>query len=221
MLISVLTAQEGPGLDSMASGLMNRYRQAAAAPPVLLYVDSGCCGESGHMSEMQARFGGWPDLHIRLDVWSFMLRLAAGCTSDDHPFYSAFIKRLSACIFQWDPLDVALLRQMKREHLDQDENDLVDGQISARELAFYCRRRTRGVETSLRCIEQLLQELKNWRDPFGIALLDAVKMENIWQDQKKHVSCIQDVPGVILYTETGNTVTERGLFSLNTGVPGA
>ncbi len=168
------------------------------------------------MSEMKARFGGWPDLHIRLDVWSFILRLAAGCTSDAHPFYSAFLTRLSACIFQWDPLDIALLRQMKREHLEHEgmpnvTNDLVDRQISARELALYCRRRTRGVETSTRCIEQLLQELKNWSKPFGIPLLDAGKMENIWQDQKKHVPCIQDVPGVIMYIETGSTVTARGL----------
>lgn len=217
VLISVLTAQEGSGLDSMASGLMNRYQQAAVALPVLLYVDLGCCSEKGHMSEMQALFGGWPDLHIRLDVWSFMLRLAAGCTSDAHPFYSSFIARLSACIFQWDALDVALLRQTKREHLEQEgvpfvTNDLVNRRISARELALYCRRRTRGVETTVRCIEQLLLELKNWRDPFGVPLLDAIKMENIWHVQKKHVLCIQDVPGVILYTETGTTVTKRGLI---------
>ncbi|XP_026072640.1 uncharacterized protein LOC113052410 [Carassius auratus] len=217
VLISVLTAQEGPGLDSMASGLMNRYRQAATAPPVLMYMDSGCCSENGHKSEMQARFGGWPDLHIRLDVWSFMLRLAAGCTSDTHPLYSAFIARLSVCIFQWDPLDIALLRQTKREHLEQEgvpfiTNDLVDSQITARELVLHCRRRTRGVETTVRYVEQLLQELKNWRDPFGVPLLDAVKMENIWHDQKKHVPCIQDVPGVILYTETGTSVTRTGLI---------
>lgn len=64
ILISVLTAQEGPGLDLMVADLMKRYSQAAVAPPVLLYVDCGCCVEQG-VSKLQTRFGEWTDLNIR------------------------------------------------------------------------------------------------------------------------------------------------------------
>ena len=39
VLISVLTAQEGPGLDQMVSDLIRRYSEAGVAPPLLLYVD--------------------------------------------------------------------------------------------------------------------------------------------------------------------------------------
>ncbi|XP_029700477.1 uncharacterized protein isoform X3 [Takifugu rubripes] len=46
VLISVLTASEGPALDLMAAGLMDRYQSAGMDPPVALYVDNGCCKET-------------------------------------------------------------------------------------------------------------------------------------------------------------------------------
>ena len=45
VLVSVLTAQEGPGLDLMAEGLIRRYSDAFQRPPQVLYVDCGCCSE--------------------------------------------------------------------------------------------------------------------------------------------------------------------------------
>ncbi|XP_067281054.1 uncharacterized protein [Pseudorasbora parva] len=217
ILISVLTAQEGPGLDNMVSGLINRYSQAAVAPPLLLYVDCGCCIEKGQ-SKLQVRFGGWPDLNIRLDIWHFMRRLAVGCTTDAHPLYPVFMSRLSACIFEWDPDDVALLRRAKREQLQGEgvpviTDNLVDRRITKKELALYCRRRTRGVESTTRHLDRLLQELKGekGRDLMGVPLLDTVRIEHIWRVQMRHVKCIQDPPGVFLYTETGTTTTKGGL----------
>lgn len=201
----------------MVSGLTNRYSQAGVTPPVLLYVDSGCCVEKGQ-SKLQARFGEWPDLIIRLDIWHFMRRLAVGCTTDAHPLYPAFMARLSACIFEWDPRDVALLRQAKREHLQEEgvpviTDDLVNRRITKKELALYCRRQTRGVESTTRHIDKLLQELKGekGRDLMGVPLLDTERIEHIWRVQLKHVKCIQDVPGVSLYTETGTTTTKGGI----------
>ncbi|XP_073719431.1 uncharacterized protein [Misgurnus anguillicaudatus] len=216
ILISVLTAQEGAGLDTMVIGLIERYSRAAVAPPVLLYVDCGCCVEKGQ-SKLQARFGGWPDLIIRLDIWHFMRRLAVGCTTDAHPLYPIFMSRVSACIFEWDPHDVALLRRAKREQLQQEglpfiTDDLVNRRITKTELALYCRRRTRGVESTTRHIDRLLQELKEkGRDLMGVPLLDTVRMEHIWRVQRRHVKCIQDPPGVFLYTETGTTTTKGGI----------
>ncbi|CAM4560459.1 unnamed protein product [Leuciscus chuanchicus] len=217
ILISVLTAQEGPALDTMVSGLINRYSQAAVAPPLLLYVDCGCCIEKGQ-SKLQARFGGWPDLNIRLDIWHFMRRLAVGCTTDAHPLYPVFMSRLSACIFEWDPDDVALLRRAKREQLQEEgvpviTDNLVDQRNTKKELALYCRRRTRGVESTTRYLDRLLQELMGdkGRDMMGVPLLDTVRIEHIWRVQMRHVKCIQDPPGVLLYTVTGTTTTKGGL----------
>ncbi|XP_030295203.1 uncharacterized protein LOC115595183 [Sparus aurata] len=217
VLTSVISMQEGPGLDAMASGIMRRYRQAAVPPPVLLYVDSGCC-VGGGTSKLQTRFAEWRDLHIRLDIWQFMRRLAAGCTTDTHPLYPTFIGSLSACIFEWDAGDLTLLRRAKRQQLGQEgvpdiTDRLVDKQISKAELSQYCRRTTRGEETTITLIERLFLTLggANCGDRM-VPLLDKVRMEHIWRVQKRHVRCIQDVPGVQLYTEAGTTTTMGGVI---------
>ncbi|XP_043092078.1 uncharacterized protein LOC122342363 [Puntigrus tetrazona] len=218
IVTSVLSVQEGPGLSRMVAGVMERYRKAAIPPPVLLYVDCGCCVSDGATSKLQTRFGEWPDLHIRLDIWHFMRRLAVGCTTDAHPLYPTFMGCLSACIFEWDAGDLSLLRQAKRkqmmaEGLPAITDILVDRSISKKELSLYCRRRTRGEEATIRLMERLLQDLggANGRDLMGVPLLDEVRMEHIWRVQKRHVRCIQDVPGVPLYTEIGTT-TKAGVI---------
>ncbi|CAL8301230.1 unnamed protein product [Gadus morhua 'NCC'] len=190
VLISVLTAQEGPGLDRMVSGLIRRYSEAGVAPPILLYVDCGCCKETGGESKLQARFGGWPDLVIRLDIWHFLRRLAAGCTTDAHALYPIFMATLSVCLFEWDPEDVALLRHAKREELRREgvpgiSEALVDSRLTKAQLALYCRRRTRGEEATIRQVEALLQELMGdkGRDLLGVPLLDRVPVEQLAVDE--------------------------------------
>ncbi|XP_013384277.1 uncharacterized protein LOC106154470 [Lingula anatina] len=65
ILVSVLTASEGHGLDIMAQGLMKRYRDASVTPPKLIYVDNGCCAEGGKKTSLQMRFAQWPGLQVR------------------------------------------------------------------------------------------------------------------------------------------------------------
>ncbi|MEQ2189554.1 hypothetical protein GOODEAATRI_026422, partial [Goodea atripinnis] len=197
-------------LDRMAAGLMDRYHQAGVAPPKVLYVDCGCCVSEG-MSKLQDRFGEWPDLHIRLDIWHFMRRLAVGCTTDAHPLYPAFMRALSSCIFEWDAGDLDLLRQAKIKQLQQEgiactTNFVVEGRITKKELSTFCRRRTRGEVATIVQIECLLEELRGpkGRDLMGVPLLDEVRMKHIWRVQQRHVKCIQDVPGIQLYTEVGD-----------------
>ena len=43
ILSGVLSVQEGPALDKMVSGVMERYRQAAVPPPVLNRFIPGVC----------------------------------------------------------------------------------------------------------------------------------------------------------------------------------
>ncbi|XP_055065387.2 uncharacterized protein [Misgurnus anguillicaudatus] len=217
VLISVLTAQEGAGLDMMINGLVKRYQQAGVDPPAVLYVDCGCCTEVGE-TKLKTRFRGWPDLLIRLDIWHFMRRIAVGCTTDAHQLYPIFMARLSACIFEWDAADVAVLRRAKKELLVSQgwpvlTDEVVSKHLSKQELALHCRRRTRGEETTILLLERLLKELmtSNGSDSMGVPLLDRERMEHIWTVQKKHVKCIQDPPGVALYTETG-TLTKGGVL---------
>lgn len=107
-------------------------------------------------------------------------------------------------------------------HLQQEgvpgiTDAMVDKNISKEELALHCRRKTRGQETTIRLIDRLLQELmwEKGKDLLGVPLLDRVRMEHIWHVQKRHVKCIQDVPGVGLYTENGTMTTKEGLVLKN------
>ena len=57
----------------------------------------------------------------------------------------------------------------------------------------------------MQLIEDLLLSLSSASDTLGVPLL-CEDMTNIWEEQKRHVSCIQDPPGVELYTTTGHLV---------------
>lgn len=216
VLMSVLTANEGAGLDLMAAGLMERYQRAGVDPPTILYVDCDCCKEVGE-TKLKRRFSSWPDVIVRLDIWHFMRRLAVGCTTDAHQLYPTFMSRLSSCIFEWDAGDLTLLRRAKREQLTQQGWPAMtaaelDRHISKDELAQHCRRRTRGEETTIRLLDMLIRELMGGKgnDALGVPLLDSVRMQHIWHVQRRHVTCIQDPPDVPLYTETG-TINKGGM----------
>ncbi|KAJ7983775.1 hypothetical protein DPEC_G00371510 [Dallia pectoralis] len=162
-----------------------------------------------------AMFSRWEDLYVRLDIWHFIRRFAGGVTSESHPLYSLFLQRLSYCIFVWCAEDAERLREAKREELaarrigglcDSDINEM----ITSEEMALHCRRQTRGAEDTERLIGELLECLMNVTDTMGIPLLDRDRMKVIWQTQRRHVTCIQDPPGVSLYVKT-KSVTKGGV----------
>ena len=145
VLMSVLTAGEGSGLRSMASGIIRRYELASVPPPVLLYTDRDCCGER----KVSSLFTAWETLNIRLDVWHFMRRFAVGCTTDSHPLYGTFMARLSQCIFEWSGDDLNLLKRAKASELaklnvhNPSDEDIMK-KITKKELSLHVRRKTRG-----------------------------------------------------------------------------
>ncbi|XP_052445112.1 uncharacterized protein LOC127986896 [Carassius gibelio] len=209
VLVSVLTAAEGHGLDSMAAGLMKRYREAGEAAPKVMYVDRDCCSQYGQ-SRVKIMFLEWDELVVRLDIWHFMRRFAAGVTTEAHPLYGIFMARLSTCIFQWDPEDVAALRSAKEGDLAAKKTGhisekAVSARITRRELALHCRRRTRGVEETTRLIGSLIDQFDSadGKDTLGVPLLDHERIQQIWKEQRKHVQCIQDPEDFPLYMKTG------------------
>ena len=69
------------------------------------------------------------------------------------------------------------------------------------------------MEATISLIERLLQELRGQTgDLMGVPLLDQVRLEHIWRVQNRHLRCIQDMPGVQLYTEVGTTTTKGGVI---------
>ncbi|XP_056224228.1 uncharacterized protein LOC130163831 [Seriola aureovittata] len=127
------------------------------------------------------------------------------------------MSRLSACLFEWDAADLALLCEAKKQQLQSRGLSLpADGDIrkylSREELALHCWRRTRGEETTVQLLEELLRLFmgSSGNDSLGVPLFDSERMEHIWRVQNKHVKCIQDLPGVALYTKTGE-LTKGGV----------
>ncbi|CAB1440974.1 unnamed protein product [Pleuronectes platessa] len=188
--MSVLTESEGDGLLPMADG---------KAPPRVLYVDRDCCSVAGRCKTAQM-FGEWDQLVVRLDVWHLMRRLARGVTNDSHPLYGLFMSRLSFAIFERDAEDVTCLQEARQSPLDP----------TSRELSRHCRRRTRGAEETERLIQELLESMWDVTDGMGVPLIDRPMMEDIWIMQRRHLRCIQDPPGVLLYAKTGE-VTRGGV----------
>ncbi|CAB1441186.1 unnamed protein product [Pleuronectes platessa] len=199
VLMSVLSESEGDGLWPMAAGLVRRYRAAGKAPPRVLYVDRDCCSIVGRCTTAEM-FGEWDQLVVRLDILHLMRRFARGVTTDSHLLYGVFMSRLSFAIFEWDGGDFTRLQEARQSRLDP----------TSRELARHCRRRTRGVEETERLIQELLDTMWDATDIMGVPLIDHPEMEEIWSTQRCHLQCIQDPPGVALYTKTGE-VTRGGV----------
>lgn len=204
----VLTAAEGHALQRMAQGIVDRYSTAGVPPPELRYLDRDCCVTRSNL------FSAWPDMHVCLDIWHFMRRFASGCTTESHQLYSFFMRCLSACIFTWSDDDVKLLKCAKRAQLVVEKqflnpsDDDVYNNIDRKVLARHCRRTTRGVDETTRLIKDLITTMvrEEGRDTLGVPLLDADRIWGIWKSQKRHIKCIQDPPGVQLYTKTGEEV---------------
>ena len=86
----ILTTSEAiPTLQRLADGLMERFRRGTQQPPILLYTDRDCCG-NGRASKYQLLFSEWRVMEVRLAVWHFMRKIAAGITSEAHPLYGVF-----------------------------------------------------------------------------------------------------------------------------------
>ena len=209
VLISVLTASEGSGLRSMASGIIRCFELARVSPPVLLYTDRDCCGER----KVSSLFTACKELVIRLNVWHFMRRFVSGCTTDSHPLYGTFTARLSQCIFEWSSEDLTLLKKAKKgELLDSKITESSDEDImryvTKKELSTHVHRKTRGVQVTTMLISNLLEAFSGplGTDTLGVPLLDSDRIWTIWQSQQKHIPCLQHLEDVQLYTKTGTLV---------------
>ncbi|KAL1269403.1 hypothetical protein QQF64_031692 [Cirrhinus molitorella] len=68
-----------------------------------------------------------------------------------------------------------------------------------------------GAQETKELVEQLLKDFMEATDTMGIRLFDKERMQEIWRTQQRHISCIQDPPGVQLYRKTGQ-VTKGGVI---------
>lgn len=165
---------------------------------------TGVC-VSPQVSDM---FCEWDQMLVRLDVWHLMRRLARGVTTDSHQLYGAFMGRLTFALFEWDQGDVDLVKRAKQA-------EGCHGHIAptAKELARHCRRRVRSVDEAERLVQEVLDHYAEATDLMGVKLIDRARMAEIWRTQRRHLHCIQDPPGLQLYTKTRETTRGGGASS--------
>ena len=140
-----------------------------------------------------------------------MRRLAGDVTSESHPLHGTIMSQLSTAIFEWDMGDISHLTEAKKGELvslgvSRPTNAAARKATTKEELLKHCRRRTRGVGGNHHCHRTTSAlTLSSATDTLGVPLLKQ-ELTTIWAEQKKHIPCIQDPPGITLYTVVGHLV---------------
>nr|XP_021326769.1 uncharacterized protein LOC101885269 [Danio rerio] len=220
ILISVLTCEESlEKMRPMAEGLMERYRRADKAPPELMYVDRGCCRVHA-VSSVEQLFSDWTDrgMLVRLDIFHWIHRFDAALRTDHHPKYALFKSALSAAVFAYNKDDMALLVQAIRAGHPTNYASLTDSQIielrvSKYDLSHYVRRITVGAQETcarVQCAIDLLKGAAGMDENQVHLFKDSAAIDHVWENQQKHLECIQDPPGRNMYTIT-KYVTRNGV----------
>ena len=78
------------------------------------------------------------------------------------------------------------------------------------ELAKHCKRQTREPNKTICLIEDLILSLQDSTDTLGVPLLRD-DVWDIWKEEKRHISCLQDPKGFSLYSNTGE-ITKGGVL---------
>ena len=92
-----------------------RYEKANALPPECIWVDRGCCSQSGSPSIMKI-LHPW-QCSIRLDIFHFIRRIGLAADSEHHPAFGTFMSHLSYAIFEYHEEDLTRLREAKKAEL--------------------------------------------------------------------------------------------------------
>lgn len=219
VLTSVLTCEESlEKLRPMAQGLEDRYSKAGEAPPQVMYVDRGCCRVLG-VSSIEQLFSEWSEsgMVIRLDAFHWICRFDAAVRTDHHPKYPLFKSALSAALFAYNKDDMSLLVKSTRAgsstYANLTDEQIIAKFISREDLKHFVRRVTVGAHETFTRVQNALEVLKGraGKDGMGIALFkDDASVDQVWANQQKHLECLQDPPGMDMYTVTKH-VTRNGI----------
>ena len=98
--------------------------------------------------------------------------------------------------------------ELIQARLPDSSQSAVRNSLAKEELSRHSKRKTRGQQETVEEIEALLLALSLATDTLGVPLF----MEEMvtCEEQRQHVSCLQDPPGIPLYTVTGH-ITKGGV----------
>ncbi|ESO87510.1 hypothetical protein LOTGIDRAFT_166390 [Lottia gigantea] len=209
ILSFVLTCEESTEkLKPMAESLMDRYKTAGEDPPLVMFVDRGCCRKYGP-SSVEKLFDFWVDsgMCVRLDAWHWIHRFDAAVRTDSHPKYPAFKSALSGALFAYNRSDLNLLIRAVRAGSPAlqtiPESEIINTYITRKQLQHHVRRITVGVQETYNLVSAAISELKTAAgfDSNGIPLFKSDEaIDEVWDNQQKHIECLQDPAGLSFYT---------------------
>ena len=87
--------------------------------------------------------------------------------------------------------------------VSEPSEDAITKAINKDEMARHCKRTTRPVDEMHHLIDSTIAAMSKMVDPQGVLLLSD-SMGDIWAEQQRHLDCVQDVPGISLYTVTSH-----------------
>ncbi|KAI4798281.1 hypothetical protein KUCAC02_022157 [Chaenocephalus aceratus] len=216
----VLTCEESAQkLLPMCRGVMDRFRLANQPVPKILYIDRGCCRAKGPTA-VETMFQEWFDggMVVRLDIFHWIHRFDAAIRTDAHSKYAMFKSALSGAVLAYNRTDLELLIEAVRAK-DPDtfrsvsEQDVVRLYVTRDQLQHHVRRVTLGAQQTFRLIHLAIEELKGpaGQDQSGVTLFKTpAAIDEMWVGQQRHLECIQDPPGMIMY-RVARTTTINGV----------
>ncbi|XP_034053846.1 uncharacterized protein LOC117533919 [Gymnodraco acuticeps] len=216
----VLTCEESAQkLQPMCRGVMERFRLANQPVPKILYIDRGCCRAKAP-SAVETMFQEWFDggMVVRLDIFHWIHRFDAAIRTDAHSKYAMFKSALAGAVLAYNRTDLELLIEAVRAK-DPDtfrsvsEQDVVRLYVTRQQVQHHVRRVTLGAQETFRLIHLAIEELKGpaGLDQSGVSLFKTPgAIDEMWVGQQRHLECIQDPPGMIMY-RVARTTTINGV----------
>ncbi|KAE8277226.1 hypothetical protein D5F01_LYC24924 [Larimichthys crocea] len=205
---TVVVAAESEGCyGRMARGLIARFRRTNAPAPKVLYADNNCCRDSGS-SFLENLFGDWVKRGtvVRLDIRHWLHRWDAAVIKQSHAKYGVIMSALAGAVLAYNKVDMMLLVQAVRSGNPELYARYSDKEMMAflkpHQIRSYVRRITRGVVETALVIESIIAEFRGpaGLDIDGIHLFKSTEaVDAHWTTASKHLSCMQDPPGIQLY----------------------
>lgn len=167
VLTFVLTHEESyEAIRSMTLGLIDRFQQANQPVPKVLYVDRGCCRESGPTS-IEKLFQPWVDqgMVIRLDIYHWHHRFDAAVRTESHSKYMAFKSAMAGAVLAYNRADLDLLIKAARAKdpaalASLTDEDMLRLHVSKYQLRHHVRRVTLGAQESFNHVQAAIEEFK-------------------------------------------------------------
>ncbi|XP_077075149.1 uncharacterized protein LOC143726049 [Siphateles boraxobius] len=194
---------DGQGTMQYITSVLNELGQFLTT--VVVAVESE--GDSG-VSFLENLFGDWVQKGtvVRLDIRHWLHRWDAVVIKQSHAKYGVFMSALAGAVLAYNKDDMMLLIQAVRKGNQEMYAGLSDEDMIAflkpHQIRSCVRRITRGVEETASAIESIITEFKGRAglNIDGIHLFKlAQAVDSHWATASKHLSCMQDPPGMQLY----------------------